>query len=97
MGERWRTLRAGDRVRLLRVPESDLRQREQELHDGAKMAGCTADAIERIMAINPEVTIDHVDAYGAPWFRFELVGADGVIEYHGLTITDDESWELIDS
>jgi hypothetical protein len=97
MSENWRALRAGDRVRLLRVPESDLRQREEELRRGADMAGLTADTLERIIALDPVVTVDHVDEYGAPWFRYELTGADGAPEYHSLTITDDESWEQINA
>jgi hypothetical protein len=97
MGGHWRNLRIGDRIRLLRVPESDLRQRERELRDGAEMAGWTADTLERIIAIDPVVTIDEVDEYGAPWFHYELVALDGSAEYHALAITEDESWELADS
>lgn len=37
MPENWRELKAGDRVRLLRVPEADLKQRERELRDGSTM------------------------------------------------------------
>jgi hypothetical protein len=96
MAERWRQLRVGDRVRLLRVPAADLRQREQELRDGAEMAGLTADTLERIIAIDPLVTISEVDKYGAPWFRYELTAADGTIEHHELAITEDESWEPLD-
>jgi hypothetical protein len=96
MSERWRELRVGDRVRLLCVPEADLLQRERELRDGAEMAGLTADTLERIIAIDPVVMIDDVDEFGMPWFHCELVAADGVIEYHGLGITDDDSWELLE-
>jgi hypothetical protein len=96
MSENWRTLKPGDRIRLLCVPESDLRQRERELQDGAEMAGWTADTLERILSIDPVVTIDHVDEFGMPWFRYELVGDEGRIEYHSLGITEDESWERID-
>jgi hypothetical protein len=97
MGENWRKLRAGDRVRLLRVPESDLRQRDDEVRRGAEMSGWTADTLERILAIDPVVTIDHVDEFGAPWFRYELVNEDGQVEHHSLTITEDESWERLDA
>jgi hypothetical protein len=96
MHEKWRQLRVGDRVRLLRVPESDLRQRVEELRDGAEMARWTANTLERIMAADPVVTIDEVDEYGAPWFHCQLVADDGAIEHHGLTITDDDSWKLED-
>jgi hypothetical protein len=95
MADNWRKLRAGDRVRLLRVPEADLRQRKEEVRRGAEMAGWTADTLERILALDPVVTIDHVDEYGAPWFNYELIGEDGQPEHHSLTITEDESWELV--
>ena len=93
----WRTLRAGDRIRLLRVPEADLRQREEELRSNSPMAGWAADTLERILAHDPIVTIARVDEYGAPWFEYELVGADGRTEHHFLTITENESWERLDS
>ena len=95
MSGRWRQLRPGDRVRLLRVPEPDLRKREQELRDGTEMAGWTADTLERILKINPIVTIDCVDEFGAPWFEYQLTAADGEIEYHSIAITDDDSWEPV--
>jgi hypothetical protein len=49
-------LRVGDRIRLLAVPECDLRQREREIATNAEMAGWTADTIERIIAFDPVVT-----------------------------------------
>jgi hypothetical protein len=96
MSENWRTLRAGDRVRLLRVPDADLRQRQEELSRGAEMAGWTADTLERILALDPVVTITRVDEYGMPWFDYELVSADGRIEQHSLGIAEDESWERVE-
>jgi hypothetical protein len=90
----WRSLKAGDRIRLVKVPASDLAQREHELRIGAKEAGSTADAIERIIDSDPIVTIDHVDGFGAPWFKRELVADNGTIEYHSLTITENDSWEF---
>ncbi|WP_428306594.1 hypothetical protein [Lacipirellula sp.] len=96
MTEVWRTLKPGDRIRLLRVPDSDLRQREQELLTGAEMAGWTADTLERIISLDPVVAIDHVDEYGMPWFEYELVGEDGRVDYHSLGISEDESWERVD-
>jgi hypothetical protein len=96
MPERWRQLRVGDRVRLLCVPESDLRQRERELRDGVETPGWTADTLERILAADPVVTITEVDEYGAPWFEYELAAADGTAEYHHISIRDDDSWAPID-
>jgi hypothetical protein len=34
----WRKLKVGDKLRLLCVPEADLKQREDELATGAEMA-----------------------------------------------------------
>lgn len=83
----------GDRIRLLAVPACDLIQRQQEIVDNVKMAGQTADTIERMLASHPVVTISRVDEYGALWFDVELVATNGDIEFHSLTILDDDSWE----
>lgn len=93
MIERWRALRPGDRVRLLRVPEADLRQRDREIREGVESPGWTADTLDRIIALDPVVTIDHLDEYGVPWFDYELPASDGEVEYHFIAITDNESWE----
>ena len=85
-------LKIGDRIRLLRVPQGDLEQRERELRAGAEDAGWTADTIERIIAQDPVVTISSIDQQGLPWFEYELEAADGEIEYHSIAILEDESW-----
>ncbi len=87
-------LKVGDRIRLLRVPDADLAQRERELAAGAEMAGWTADTIERIIELEPVVVIDQIDEYGSPWFDVELPAPDGTIQCHSLMIMEDESWEL---
>jgi hypothetical protein len=61
-------LRIGDRIRILRVPEADLRQREREIVEGTEMAGWTADTIERIIESQPIVTISRIDEYGSVWY-----------------------------
>jgi hypothetical protein len=91
----WKSLRVGDQIRLLCVPKADLEQRVCEVRDGAEMAGWTADTLERIIASDPVVFIERIDEYGCPWFKRELPSADGDVEYHSLTITDDESWEYV--
>jgi hypothetical protein len=90
----FKTLKVGDRVRLLNVPDHDLAQRERELREGVAEAGWTADSIERIIDQDPIVTISQVDEYGFPWFECELVREDGTVEFHSLNISDDDSWEL---
>jgi len=86
------TLKPGDRIRLLRVPEFDLEQRLRERREGLPDAGWTADTIERILAQDPIVTIERVDEYGAPWFEYELKDALGEVEYHSIAIMEDETW-----
>ena len=85
-------LKIGDRIRLLRVPQGDLDQRERELRVGAENAGWTADTIERIIAQDPVVTISSIDEYGMPWFACELRSATGEEEEHWLAVMEDESW-----
>jgi hypothetical protein len=87
------SLTVGDVIRLLHVPEFDLRQRERELSEGTEMAGWTADTLERIISQNPLVVIDRIDEDGMPWFNYELRRPDGSVEEHTLAIMDDESWE----
>jgi hypothetical protein len=57
-------LKTDDRIRLLRVPQADLEQREHELREGVEAAGWTANTIERIILQNPVVTISSIDEYG---------------------------------
>jgi hypothetical protein len=87
------TLKAGDKIRLFAVPIGELCQRERELVAGAPDAGWTADAIERIIKLDPIVII-YMDGK-EPWFEYEPPGADGEIEYHSIMIMDDESWERV--
>jgi hypothetical protein len=94
MSEKWRTLKAGDRIRLLCVPESDLQQRERELREGIEGAGLTANTLERIIKLDPVVIIDRVE-YELPMFDYEFVGDDGFIEYHTIGICEYESWERL--
>jgi hypothetical protein len=86
-------LKIGDRIRLLRVPEADLKQRERERREGAEQAGWTADTLERIIASNPVVTISIVDEDWS-WFVAEVTRDDGTVEEHSLAVNEDEFWEF---
>ena len=88
-------LKAGDRIRLLTVPNCDFEQREREIAVGNTDPDATATVIERIIGAGPIVTIERIDEFGAAWFEAEFVEADG-IHYHSLTILDDESWERVE-
>lgn len=88
-------LKIGDRIRLLRVPQCDLEQRERERREQTEEAGYTADTIERIIAQDPVVTISSIDEYGLPWFEYDLKLATGEIERHLLAIMEDDSWCMV--
>lgn len=88
------TLRIGDRIRLLRVPDGDLQQRERERRDGVEEAGWTADTIEAILRQDPVVTISEIDEYGNPWFEYHLEAAVGDVHHHFIAIMEDGSWGL---
>jgi len=89
------TLHVGDLIRILRVPNGDLKQRENEVASGAEMAGWTADTIERIIAQSPIVRISQIDEYGCVWYDTTIIGPAGTEEEHSLIIYNDDTWEPI--
>ncbi len=89
-----RKLKPGDKVRLLAVPDGDLKQRRCEIEKGLPDAGWTANTIEKILAQDPVVIIDRIDEYGFPWFDYSLNSADRV-EEHSLAISDNASWDYL--
>lgn len=88
-----RTLKIGDRIRLLFVPQSDLDQREREILAGDEEPGCTADVLEIVIKTDPVVTISIIDEYH-PWFIVDIV-RNGRDEEHSLAVMDDTSWEFV--
>lgn len=92
-----RTLKIGDRIRILRVPQKDLDQREQELADKSVMAGWTADSIEKIIEQSPFVRISRIDSYGAVWYDAAIISPDGAEEHHSLVLYDDDTWDVVNS
>ena len=88
-----KNIHVGDQIRILRVPDADLKQREDELARSAEMAGHTADTIERIIAVNPIVRIWQIDEYGYPWYEVSLIADNGETEEHTLMVYDDGTWE----
>jgi hypothetical protein len=92
-----RSLNIGDRIRILRVPKSDLQERERELAKKTEMAGWTADSIERIIEQSPVVRISRIDEYGCVWYDASIVGPDGTEEEHSLIVYDDDTWERLDT
>lgn len=92
-----KTLAIGDRIRILRVPDGDLRQRATEIAACVEMPGWTADSIERIISQTPIVTICRIDDDVCVWYETTIVGADGADEHHTLIVYDDDTWEKIDN
>ena len=90
-----KTLAPGDRIRILSIPEADLRQREREIATSAEAAGWTADTIERIIDQTPIVRVERVDDNGCVWCEAELIGPDGDTEYHSLIVYHDDTWEHV--
>ena len=88
-------LNVGDSIRILRVPDADLQQRESEIARNTEMAGWTADTIERIISGHPVVKISQIDEYGYPWYEVSLIAADGETEEHSLMVYDDGTWEKV--
>lgn len=86
-------LKIGDKIRILSVPESDIKQRRIEIAEGKDNPGWTADIIELIISQNPIVKIDEIDDFGQPWFSCDLM-VNGKPEQHTLAIMEDSSWEL---
>jgi hypothetical protein len=89
------TLQIGDRIRILRVPGSDLHQRANEIASGTEMAGWTAGSIERIIAQTPIVQISQIDEYGCVWNETTIIRPDGTEESHSLIVFDDDTWEPV--
>ena len=89
-------LQVGDRIRILRVPDADLKQRDDEVARGAEMAGHTADTIDRIVAENPIVKIWQIDEFGYPWYEVSLIANNGEFDEHTLMVYDDGTWEKVE-
>lgn len=92
-----RMLKIGDYIRILRVPQCDLEQRERELAEKTEMAGWTADSIERIIEQPPVVRISRIDASGCVWYETSIIGPDGTAENHSLIVYEDDTWECVDT
>ncbi len=88
------TLRIGDSIRLLSVPEHDLALRKDKAAAGEDTFETTATAIERIIAKNPIVTVTQVDEFGGVWYEAERTDSEGQIEHHYVMLYDDDTWEV---
>ena len=85
----WKSLRVGDRVRIVRIP------------GGADGPGCVYPAEtralhQRLIASARSVPVDNIDEYGTPWISCSFKHEDGKWHHHLLAMNDD-SWERAES
>ena len=91
----YKALRVGNKIKLIKIPQIDIEQRERELQNKSDMPGLTADTLEKILENNPVVRISEIDELGNPWFDYELLDNEGVRHYHSIRIIDNDSWEYL--
>lgn len=88
MIEPWHTLKIGDQVRFLRLPEGVTNED-------------TSAVYEALIATGAVLLIEEIDDFGHPWTESFEIAATGAITTgsgigHALALND-ESWELISS
>ncbi len=84
MEEPWRSLRVGDRIRIIRMP-SGVDEPGYTFHRD------TRSLYKRLIARGRSLRICEIDAWGLPWIRCKFHRKDGRWEYHSLAVNDD-SW-----
>lgn len=76
MNEPWRSLRVGDRIRLVEMPS--------EFGNGEGLHRSTRLAYRRLIDRRRPLRVARIDEFGMPWVDFRLQRANGVWEYHSL-------------
>ena len=87
MTESWRSLRIGDRIRVVRLP-SGVDQPGYTFH------ASTRRLYERLIASRSFFRIREIDQWGYPRIHIRIRRKGGAVERHTLVLCDD-SWELI--
>jgi len=87
MGESWRDLRVGDRIRIVRLPS-------QWNEPGCRVPPCTRRLYQRLIARRWPVRVHGIDESGLPWIHCRFRGKSGRWEYHYLAVNDD-SWARV--
>jgi hypothetical protein len=82
MGEPWRDLCVGDRIRLVAMP-SDFAQPGYYLHPSTRRV------YARLIARRRSVRVFRIDEWGLPWIRCNFRRKDGRWEYHTLAFNHD--------
>ena len=87
---RYEKLEVGQKIRITKIPDSDLAEYERTQDD------FTVRVLWRLVDTQEAVTITEIDEYGKPWFEYNFVNDEGEREMHSLAIMcEDDSWELI--
>ena len=87
MTEPWRSLRIGDRIRIIHIPGEFL-QVGYMFHDDTRAL------YEHLIDRGEILTVDEFCEQGIPWISYDQTMSDGEILYHSLAVNDD-SWELV--
>ena len=87
MSERWRDLRLGDRVRIMRLPSG-----VDQL--GYTFAPSTRRLYERLIASGKTFSIREIDQWGYPRIHVVARRKRGPVVHHTLALSDD-SWEKV--
>jgi len=90
MNERWRKLRVGDRIRIVRMPS-------ETSMDGYKLPRDTRRLYKLLIARKKVLHIHEIDKrWKLPWVWCRLRQKNGRLEQHLLAVNDD-SWEPVKS
>lgn len=84
--ERWRELRVGDRIRIVRLPGQKV--------PGYYLPPMSRRVYKRLIARRRSVRISSIDEWGVPWFWCRFRQKNGSWDHHALGVNDD-SWEKV--
>ena len=79
--ELWRTLKVGDRVRMVEIPSPS-----GTFRDWMTMHAETRRAYRYLLQRKHPLTICRIDEYGFPWVKFQFRGRRGRMEYHSMAL-----------
>lgn len=87
MDERWRQLRIGDQIRIVRMP-SDFSKPGYYVHRETRRL------YKRLIERRRPVRVCEIDEWGTPWISCRFRMKNGRWEHHFLAV-DDDSWERV--
>jgi hypothetical protein len=80
--ELWRSLREGDRVRIVHLP-CEFSEHEYTMHDDTRAAH------RHIIDTKEVLRVSEIDDLGYPWVRFKIEAEDGLTYHHALMLNHD--------